>query len=279
MTTKLQGIPETLLIPLWARAAETRMAQPIVRDPRAVQMIEQIDYDFSKYAKARMTQLGVAVRTELLDRAVQQFIDEHPSGCVVNLGAGLDTRCERLERRNTLWYDLDLPEAIELRRRFFSDSETYRMIQGSVFDAQWRDVIGEAISSTNGAQARPLCFVAEGLFMYFHEWELRGLMRELAARFAGAEMFVEVQGPAIVGSGKHHDSLSKMDKPPEFKWGCADGKTLESWHPGIKLVQQWSFFDYHQDRAGWWKWLLYIGPLRRKIEPHIVHLRFVQDDS
>lgn len=46
MEHSLSGIPETLLVALWARAAETLRATPLIRDGKAVEMVGQIDYDF-----------------------------------------------------------------------------------------------------------------------------------------------------------------------------------------------------------------------------------------
>ena len=93
---KLSGVPETLLIPLWARAAEHDMPRPIVQDQRAVELVERIDYDFSRFQKSRFSQLGVAVRTQLLDDAVRGFLARAPKKpLIINLGAGLDTRHAR----------------------------------------------------------------------------------------------------------------------------------------------------------------------------------------
>ena len=47
----LKGVPETLLVTLWARAAETKHYNPIIKDDKAVEMVEQIKYDFSKLIK------------------------------------------------------------------------------------------------------------------------------------------------------------------------------------------------------------------------------------
>lgn len=44
----LNGVPETLLIPLWARAVETKKNNSIIKDYKALDMMESIDYDFSK---------------------------------------------------------------------------------------------------------------------------------------------------------------------------------------------------------------------------------------
>ncbi|HNY17513.1 MAG TPA: hypothetical protein PKL75_08680, partial [Treponemataceae bacterium] len=49
-TTKitLTGVQETLLLPLWGRAHETKKDKPLLIDKEAVRIIDQIDYDFSQ---------------------------------------------------------------------------------------------------------------------------------------------------------------------------------------------------------------------------------------
>ncbi|AKJ64826.1 class I SAM-dependent methyltransferase [Kiritimatiella glycovorans] len=154
MTAKLSGIPETLLIPLWARAVEGEEPDPIVRDDKAAEMVRQIEYDFAKFAKARLSQLGVAIRTMLLDRATSDFLRRNPDGVVVNLGAGLDTRRHRLGVE-TDWYEPDLAESLELRRRFFEETDRYRFLTASVFDTEWMEKVDDA--------GRPVLLIAEGL--------------------------------------------------------------------------------------------------------------------
>jgi O-methyltransferase involved in polyketide biosynthesis len=230
--------------------------------------VSQLDYDFTEFEKARLSQLGVSIRTMLLDRAVTAFIHHNPSGIVVNLGAGLDTRWIRLGTVDTVWYELDLPETIELRNRFFSESDTYRFIAKSMFDFSWLDEINDA--------DRPVLLVAEGLFMYFEEQQLRELMEKLIGRFPGAEMLVEVMGPAIVGKSRSHDSLSKIADAPEFKWGTRHSKALESWHPKLEVLDEWCYFDYYKKRAGLIGCIVRLPFIRPRINPRIVKLGFYQ---
>jgi len=266
MDTKLTGIPETMLIPLWARAAETGGGAPLVRDEKAVEMLSRIDYDFSKFRSARFSQLGVAVRTMLLDRAVRTFLDEYPGACVINLGAGLDTRHARIGGANVIWYELDLPEALDVRRRFFAENERYRFLAKSVFDISWFDDVD--------TEGRETLLIAEGLFMYFEERELKPLFARIAERFSGGRMLVEVQGPGIVGKSRRHDSLSRLHNAPEFKWGTSDSRDLTRWSPSIELAEEWRFFDHRLDRAGMLGLLMRLPFMRKKYEPRIVLLRF-----
>jgi len=66
-TEKLTGVPEKLLVALYLRAVETQRADGIIRDEKAVEMIQSIDYDFARFDRAWLSQVGVAVRTEILD--------------------------------------------------------------------------------------------------------------------------------------------------------------------------------------------------------------------
>lgn len=47
----LKGVPETLLITLYNRAVESQREDAILRDEKAVAMVEQIDYDFSRFGQ------------------------------------------------------------------------------------------------------------------------------------------------------------------------------------------------------------------------------------
>lgn len=52
-TTKVtfSGVQETLLMPLWGRAFETKKKNRLLVDEEAVRIINSIDYDFSQIEK------------------------------------------------------------------------------------------------------------------------------------------------------------------------------------------------------------------------------------
>ena len=136
---RLDGVPATLLIPLCMRAVETQRKRPIVRDPKAMEILGSLDYDFSHLRLLWMTQLDTAVRTEIFDQGVQSFLAAHPNPTVVTLGAGLDGRFWRLDDGRVQWFDLDLPEVIALRRRFYGESPRNRFLAKSILDFTWID--------------------------------------------------------------------------------------------------------------------------------------------
>src|SRR5919109_2471064 len=116
--TDLGPVAETLLIPLYGRATLTRQGSALIDDPTAVEMVEAIDYDFSRFDGAPSL-FGAVLRTRVLDVWIQRWLSAHPAGTVVEIGAGLNTRFERLDNGLAHWLEVDLPDAMTLRRRFF----------------------------------------------------------------------------------------------------------------------------------------------------------------
>lgn len=56
-THQLKSIPETMLITLWAKATESKTEEPILQDKKAEEIFEQVDYDFSRFQKAKASQV------------------------------------------------------------------------------------------------------------------------------------------------------------------------------------------------------------------------------
>jgi len=174
----LGGVSETLLIPLYVRAKETQRPDAMLRDEKAVAMVEQINYDFSRIKLQGHDELGVILRLREFDRFARDFLAGHPESAVVHIGCGLDTRFERVAERNSRveWYDLDLPEVIDLRRELIREEEGhYHLLSGSVFDDAWMDAVNEH-------RKRPFLFMAEGVFFICLE-ESRFIIRCISYLF------------------------------------------------------------------------------------------------
>lgn len=280
----LQGVEETMLLPLWARAAETGRSRPIIRDEQAVRMVAAIDYDFGVFGRnwqnEVIMQTAIAVRTELLDAAVADFIARHPEGVVVNVGAGLDTRFYRLDNGRVRWFDVDLPRAIAMRRQFLTESDRHRFVTRSFLDPDWlddiaprdsvippRDSVIASRDSVIDAGEAPMLVIAEGLFMYFEEAQVRGFFTRLAERRPGTEVVFEAIDPGLVLIMNTQGWVRQLGTP--FKWGLWDGRDLERW--GLRLINQWHQLDYHPARWGPMALFKLVPPLRGWMK--IVHVQ------
>ena len=109
---KITGVPETMIQTLYARVKETQKNNAKIKDDIAVEIVEKLDYDFSKADNDKTMASGVIARTIVLDEMVGEYLDTHSDTVVVNIGCGMDTRCYRMQGKYKHWYNIDLPETI-----------------------------------------------------------------------------------------------------------------------------------------------------------------------
>ena len=218
----LSGVPETMLQTVYARAKETR-TRGAIRDEKAVELVNRLDYDFSLADKDGAMSSGVIARTIVLDGLTKSYLAAHPGAVVVNIACGLDTRCYRVEGYSH-WYNLDLPETIAVRERLLPESGAISQIAMSAMD-DW----GAEIAETDA----PVLIVIEGLTMYLTEDDVRNIFEVIAGRFERATVYVETMNPMVVKSFKEKSIEGSNAK---FTWGIKDGRTLAALLPGFSDV-------------------------------------------
>ncbi|MCH9680625.1 MAG: class I SAM-dependent methyltransferase [Deltaproteobacteria bacterium] len=230
----LGPVQQTLLIPLLGRAEQTRRAQGLIHDPKAVKIVESLDYDFDKW-RGNPSLLGASLRTRMLDEEVEAFLALHPSGTVVEIGCGLNTRFDRVDNGTVRWVDLDLPDTIALRRRLFEDKERCSVLSTSVLDFDWMDEVAR--------MGGPWCFISEAALIYLEEPQVRQVVAGLAERFAGAWFITDTVSRTMVDNQHRHDAMRHLPKDSWFRWVCDDPRSLEGWGPGIHLDRSRTFLD------------------------------------
>ncbi|GAB3833019.1 class I SAM-dependent methyltransferase [Kribbella italica] len=223
MKIQLGAVQETLLIPLYGRAVETHKKRPLMRDPKAVEMVASIDYDFTKYDGGRSLG-GSVLRGLIFDSWVTDFLRANPYGTVVEIGAGLNTRFERLDNGTCHWFELDLPDSMELRQRFFRPSDRRGMLAGSITDPAWIEAVR--------ARPAPYFFVAEAVLFYLPRDDAQYAVALVHDHFPGSRLAFDTAGDAMVDSQAQHDALKHTRA--EFAWACDDAIELEPW--GLRLV-------------------------------------------
>lgn len=217
----LGEVQETLLVPLGGRARDATAHRSILNDVRARELVDGIDYNFARLNRGLM--LTTVLRTSVFDAWVRGFIGRHPAGTVVEIGTGLNTRFERIDNGQVRWFDLDLPDTIELRQRFFTQTDRQTMIAGSVLDTDWLDTVN--------AGPGPHLFVAEGVFAYFTETQVHGVITNLAERFPGSLIAFDTYGAKIIDNVQRK-ALKAVDA--RMQWACDDPGRLADW--GLHLV-------------------------------------------
>ncbi len=260
---ELEGIPETLLITVRARAEETVRPDSLLQDPYAVNILKKSVWgESSKNKVASSSQIGVVIRTKIFDRIVKTFLSNRPEGIIVALGCGLDARHERLKLPCSCWYDLDVPESIEIRKRFFQEKERYKMIAKSMLDYSWMEEI---------PKDKPILIITEGVFMYFSETELKPLLSEIFRVFPHAEMVFDAIPPFLAKRTQFHSEVRKYNAP--FRWGLDKAEDLKLWDNRIEIIRSDYYFDYYPNRWPLSMRLIRLVPKFRRGNK-VVHIKY-----
>lgn len=239
-TISLTEEKATLLITLYAKAMDYRSKHPVLNDKKADEILRSVDYDFEKFVSFDKNN-AVVIRARHYDEWVREFLKAHANALVLYLGCGLDTRVSRIGHgNNTLWYDVDQQEVIDLRRNFYQDQPNYKMIASSVTETAWLDQI---------PRDRPAMVIAEGLLEYLTEAEVKALFNRLTAHLPSGEIIFDAMSSFAIRSAR--DEL-KQTTGAVHKWAVDNAAEVDKLDPKLKRLEAVSFLK---------------SPYRRKLTP------------
>ena len=226
---KLSGVPETMLQTVYARAKESR-GRGAVRDEKAEEIVNELDYDFSLADRDTAMHSGVIARTIVLDRLTGAWLAESPGAVVVNIACGLDTRCYRM-KNYAHWYNLDLPETIAVRERLLPEHGANSQLAMSAID-DW----GGALDASDA----PTLVIIEGLSMYLSEVDVKQIFAVISRRFEKATVLIEIMNPTVA---KRFKEKSIEGSRAKFTWGIKNGRALAALLPDFRFVGEHSLTE------------------------------------
>ncbi len=190
-------IQETLAIPLYARALCTRRFPHLFSDPLSVELLEQLDYDFSALERTSgglMQTFGAmeaAMRQSDLAWEVRDYLADHPQAAVVNLGCGLDQTGRSCDNGQCRRYNIDLPDVMAVREALLPAGEREKNLAADLNDLSWFDAIDTPLEDG-------VVFFAAGVFYYFRTEQVQTLCAAMAERFPGGRLVFDAAGPTAV---------------------------------------------------------------------------------
>jgi O-methyltransferase involved in polyketide biosynthesis len=240
----LRGAPATMLITLYAKALDYRSPHPILNDERADQIVDMIDYDFE-----RVTGFGdsamMAIRARQYDEWLKEFLARHRDAVVLNLGCGLDTRVSRIDPPASIrWFDVDFPEVIDLRKKFYTDGSNYKMLATSLSDERWLDLI---------PRDRPAGILAEGVFEYMNVDDVRALLNRLTNHFAEGQVIFDCLSSFAVKSGR---TELETKTGAVHKWAVDDIREVDALVPRLRRINDLSLLRTRYRHELSWRYRL-----------------------
>jgi len=177
-----EGVEDTLFIPLTARVNISKMFPEYFHDRKALEMENLVKDKQIEKKSSQYTMMASVARSYNLDQMTQEYIDKHDKCNIVNLGAGLETSYFRIDRKNSHYFEVDLPDVIELRENYIGIGENEKFIKGDLFKLDWCNELDTTL---------PTLMIVSGVFQYFHEEEILEFIAKAKDIFANAELIFD----------------------------------------------------------------------------------------
>ena len=265
----LTGVSETALLTLQVRANEARRPDSIIDDPKAIELVDAIEFDFAKFGFSRRQDM--AVRALAFDKATRRYLADHPRATVVALAEGLQTSFYRIEASGVsdqfLWLTVDLAPMIELRNKLLPPADRVTVCAQSALDYSWMDRVDDS---------EGVFITAEGLLMYLQPDEAMGLIAECARRFPGGQLMFDLPPAWFAGLIRRGvRTTARYRVPPmPFSMSAAQAADLVNTVPGVRAVRD---VPFPPGRGRVWNtlaWAVQRIPLFDPVRPALTLLEF-----
>lgn len=167
----MDGVNKTLYIPLFGKSYVSKKGI-ILDDKTAEKLWEREGFALGGKSSSKWLAYYMGMRARVFDDWVREKIKDNPTASVVHIGCGLDSRVYRVGGA-CRWYDIDFPDVIAERRKYFSDSDRYTMLPA---DARSADSLAPVLGDV-------AIVVMEGVSMYLTPDELLGVFANIFGRF------------------------------------------------------------------------------------------------
>lgn len=223
---KLNNESKTLFIPLYGKALMSK-SNIFIKDNKAEEIIDSIDYNFKDLKQSKWLSMYMALRASIIDDICNKYLNENTM--VIHLGCGLDSRCLRVNNNYDKWYDIDFESVIELRRKFYSENDKYKMIGKSVTDLSWLDDID--------TKNKNILIVAEGLTMYLSEKEIISILKGIHEKFDNVRLVFDAYTNKGVKLSNIKNPVNQMDA--QIKWGMDNPDDFVKLNSNVKFIKEY----------------------------------------
>ena len=213
----MNNVNKTLYIPLYGKSYVSKKGL-FSDDKKAEEIWEKEGFELKGKAASKWLSCYMGIRSAVFDEWLNVQLKACPDSVVLHLGCGMDSRIIRVKAANHKWYDVDFPEVIAERRKYFTESDTYKMLAGDVRDGKWLSEISESKSAVA---------VMEGISMYLTAEEMRSLADSLCAHFENIALLVDCYTTFAARMSKHRNPVNEVgvtevygiDNPDEYRGG------------------------------------------------------------
>lgn len=234
---KLQGVADTLYIPLTARINISKRFPFFFYDEKALELEKELPDDSIEKNSGEYFYMASVCRYKVTDELIRDFISKHGKCNIVNLGAGLETAYYRIKPAEAVFYEMDLTEVIDIRRECLGEKENDILIPGDLFDISWAKDVDKNL---------PTMIVISGVFQYFEKEQVKQIIKDICDTFEYAEIvFDAMSSKALNYANKYVKKTG--NRSAEMHFFVDDPKAFAE-ECGMELIEEIPFFTEAREK-------------------------------
>jgi len=196
----MNNVNKTLYIPLYGKAYVSKK-NIILQDKKAEEIWENAGLALKGKSKSKWLAYYMAMRSAIYDEWVRQEVKNNPNIVVLHIGCGLDSRIERVAIKDMQWYDIDFPDVIEERKKYYAESDFYHMLPTDMRNSEWN----KCIEGNHDAM-----IILEGVSMYFRPEELVELLANLCGHFRTIKLLMDCYTERAAKASKYKNPINDV---------------------------------------------------------------------
>lgn len=219
----MDAVNKTLYIPLYGKSYVSKRSI-ILQDPKAEEIWAAEGFPLKGKSASKWLACYMGMRAAVFDRWVKHQMELMPDAAVLHLGCGMDSRAVRVGTAGHLWYDVDFPDVMAERKRYYQESETYKMLGIDIREESW-------LPQVCGQNA---IVVLEGVSMYLTREALIQLLAQLAGHFDRVRLLMDCYTEFAAKVSKYKNPINDVGVTQVY--GLDDPKLLEQ--SGLSFLRE-----------------------------------------
>ena len=196
----MNNVNKTLYIPLYGKAYVSKKGI-ILHDSIAEKIWSKEGFELKGKSKSKWLAYYMAMRSAIYDEWVKQEIAYNSNTVVLHIGRGMDSRIKRVGIEDVHWYDIDFPDVIEERLKYYSETGFYYMLSADMRTDKWKSSI---------EHNRNAIVILEGVSMYFQPEELITLLSDISQYFNSVKLLMDCYTERAAKASKYKNPINDV---------------------------------------------------------------------
>ncbi len=196
----MNGVNKTLYIPLYGKSQVSRKGI-ILSDKKAEEIWDKESFPLKGKSKSKWLAYYMAMRARVFDEWAISKMKEYPDAAVLHIGCGMDSRYIRTGCPVGCWYDIDFPDVIAERRKYYTENESYHMLCADASQTDWIEALPDK---------KDAVVILEGISMYLKNDEVKALFAALERKFSNVSILMDVYTVWGARASKYKNPINEV---------------------------------------------------------------------